>query len=197
MLSDGYHDIPRGKIAMVVTILEMMAKPNLRDIPLPKGCQFNKADLSLADYRDLFLRVGGLDWLWFSRLEMPDAELSAILNDPKLHIYTITKNGKSEGLLELKFHDEGTCELAYFGLTRDLIGTGAGRYLMNQAITRAFDAGISKFHLHTCTLDSTQALGFYLRSGFTAVGRKIEVADDPRTNGTVPKTAAPQTPHIT
>lgn len=195
MLEDGYHDIPHGKIAMVVTMLEMTDPPELREISLPDRCSFGKARLSFEEYRDLFLRVGGMDWLWFLRLDMPDTELQAILDDPNVQIFTIQEDGCHKGLLELKFRDNA-CELAYFGLAPDLVGKGVGRFLMNQAIRLAWGRDIARFHLHTCTLDSVQALGFYLRSGFQAVGRKIEVADDPRTTGTVPPEAAPQTPWI-
>jgi GNAT superfamily N-acetyltransferase len=80
----------------------------------------------------------------------------------------------------LNFSVDGECELVFFGLTKELIGTGAGRYLMNFAIQTAWDRSIERFHLYTCSLDSPAALSFYARSGFTAIGRKIEVADDPR-----------------
>jgi len=39
-------------------------------------------------------------------------------------------------------------------------------------------------------------LPFYLRSGFTAYRRQVEIADDPRLNGVLPRTASPQEPVI-
>ena len=53
---------------------------------------------------------------------------------------------------------------------------------------------IERFWVHTCTLDSPQALGFYIRSGFAPVERQIEVFDDPRLTGVLPETAAPHIP---
>jgi GNAT superfamily N-acetyltransferase len=84
----------------------------------------------------------------------------------------------------------------YFGLTPALIGTGAGRYLMNHAITTAWTRPIKRFHVHTCTIDSPQALSFYMRSGFVAYARQIEVADDPRLIGMLERDAGPGVPII-
>ncbi len=111
-------------------------------------------------------------------------------------MYTLTNDGINEALLELDFRTDGIRDLVYFGLTPALIGLGAGRYLMNQAIQLAWGAPISRMTLHTCQLDSPQALPFYIRSGFTPVGRSVEVVDDPRHKGELPKTAALHAPLI-
>lgn len=190
-LLDGYHDLPPGKIAMVVTHLEMSA-PQLRGAPLPDGLTFAELPRDPDVYRDLFRRIGA-DWLWFGRLVLDDAALRAILDDPLVHIFTLLKDGVPEALLELDFREEGQCELAYFGLTPALIGSGAGAYLMDQAQTRAF-ARVPRLHVHTCTLDSPQALGFYIRSGFVPYKRQVEVADDPRLSGILPRGVMPGLP---
>mgnify|MGYP003154783701 CR=1 FL=1 len=107
-----------------------------------------------------------------------------------------SKDGHDEALLELKFGDDQECELAYFGLTPKLIGTGAGRYLMNHAIRTAWARPISRFRLHTCTMDSPQAMSFYIRSGFTPYKRQIEIDDDPRLIGLLGSEAGPHVPII-
>lgn len=195
MLSNGFHDVPPGKVAAVVTHLEMRAQPELRPAPGGAGLPIRRVEAPTPRwYRDLFLRVGGQDWLWFSRMGMGDAELSAILSDPKVHVYAVEKDGQAEGLLELDFRVPGACELAYFGLTPALVGKGMGRALMNFAIESAWSAPITRFHVHTCTLDSPQALGFYIRSGFTPYRQQIEIADDPRLTGDLPLGAGPHVP---
>ena len=98
------------------------------------------------------------------------------------------------GLLELDFRTEGEVELAFLGLVPGFIGQGAGRFLMNEAIARAFARPIRRFFVHTCTLDAPGALAFYLRSGFTPYKRAIEVADDPRLLGFLPRESAPHVP---
>ena len=195
MLTDGYHDVPLGKLAMVVTHLEMREAAPLRDVPAPEGVTLRALTTTLDWYRDIFRRVGQ-DWLWFGRLTKTDAELQALLSDADTQFFTLTKDGRDEALLELKFTADGTCELAYFGLTPALIGSGAGRYLMNHAIRTAWARPISRFHLHTCTLDSPQALSFYVRSGFTPFKRQVEVADDPRLIDLLDKDAGAHVPTI-
>lgn len=179
---------------MVVTHLEMRA-PVLRAARLPDGLRFERIEPDVDSYRALFRRVGD-DWLWFGRLELADAALQAILDDPQVHMFTLLKEGQPEAILELDFREERTCELAYFGLTPALIGTGAGAYLMDRAVDHAFRAEIDRFHVHTCNIDSPQALPFYLRSGFEATRQEVEIADDPRLRGLLPETCAPHVPLI-
>lgn len=196
MLSDGFHAVPKGKLAVIVTHLEMHAPAPTKEVSLPESITFRQVKPTLDWYRDVFTRVGALEWLWYGRLKMPDAELQTILDDPQVTIFTLSKNGVDEALLELDFRVNGACELAYFGLTPNLIGTGAGRYLMNQAISQAWAADINRFHVHTCTIDSPQAINFYVRSGFTPYKREVEIDDDPRLIGVLPKSAAAWVPII-
>jgi GNAT superfamily N-acetyltransferase len=146
-------------------------------------------------FRGLYRRIGQ-DWLWFSRLMLSDDALATIIRDRSIEIYALEYLQQDEGLLELDFRQKGDCELSFFGLTASLIGKGAGRWLMNRAIELAWSRPIGRLWVHTCTLDHPQALTFYLRSGFTAFRRQIEIADDPRTTGILPSTAAPETPII-
>lgn len=193
MLGNGLHDVPHGKIAMVVTHLEMMARAATRDISPPEDVTFRAVTPDLSVYRDILDRVGR-DWLWYARHKLSDAELLEIIGHNKVNLYTLSLNGQDEAMLELDFRQKGACELAFFGLTSTLIGTGAGRYLMNQAITLAWDQPIERFHLHTCNIDSPQALPFYMRSGFTPYRQQIEIDDDPRLTGLVPQDTAPRVP---
>jgi GNAT superfamily N-acetyltransferase len=127
---------------------------------------------------------------------MADDRLQAILDDPAVHIFTLRKDDRDEALLELDFRREGECELAYFGLAPALLGMGAGAYLMDRAVKQAFESGIDRFHVHTCTIDSPNALGFYLGSGFEITHQQVEIDDDPRLRGLLPETAAPHVPLI-
>ena len=70
--------------------------------------------------------------------------------------------------------------VAFFGVTADLIGGGAGRWLMNRALELAWSRQVSRVWVHTCTLDHPSALAFYQRSGFRAFRQQVEIADDPR-----------------
>ncbi|MFK7762288.1 MAG: GNAT family N-acetyltransferase [Roseobacter sp.] len=194
MLKNGEFDVPAGKLATVVTHLEMRAPASLRPVDVPDGIAFRAVEADVTWYRDVFGRVGLYDWLWYGRLVLEESALAAILQDPDVHLFTLCKEGQDEALLELDFRTPGACELAYFGLTSTLIGTGAGRYLMNEAIKRAWSRPIERFHVHTCTFDSPQALPFYQRSGFAQVRQEIYIDDDPRLTGEVPRDAGPNVP---
>ena len=194
-LPDGYHDIPAGKLAAVVTYLEMLVPPNApRAEPDEAHWTLRHVEHPALDwYRSLFRRVG-TDWLWSSLLGLADADLSSIIGSPGVEVHALGFNGRDEGILELDFRVAGECEIAFFGLGPTVVGTGAGRWLMTRAITRAWARPITRLWLHTCSLDSPVALGFYMRSGFTPYERKVEIYDDPRLTGVLPRTAAPQVP---
>lgn len=190
---DGYTDLPPGKVAAVVTYLEMREQPRLAERPAPEGWSLQRIDADRSRYKTLFRRIGE-PWLWFSRVVVPDEQLVAILEDPKVEAYALHDGRADIGLLELDFRQDGEVELAYFGVVPKAIGQGAGRFLMDQAVRRAFATPIRRFHVHTCSLDHPEALSFYRRSGFTPYKRAIEVADDPRLKGFMPREAAPQIP---
>lgn len=192
-LADGYHPVPPGKLAAVVTSLQMLSPAPLRP-DVQGGWSLQRQDApDAAHYRALFGRLGR-DWLWFSRLYMSEAELLAVIADPKVHIYTLQAGGRDEGLLELDFRRDGECELAFFALSAELQGQGAGRWLMNRGIELAWKEPIQRFWVHTCTFDHPGALGFYQRSGFAPFKREVEISDDPRILGKLDRDAAPQAP---
>lgn len=198
-LSDGYTDIPPGKIAAIATSLEMRAPPAWLGAPqAPEGIVLQRVrEPGIEWYRDLFRTVGER-WLWHSRLRLTDAGLGAILADPDVEVSVLvdTSGGAPVqiGILELDFRTPGTCEIAFFGLVPEAIGRGLGRYLMSCALAGAWARPVESVWLHTCTLDHSGALAFYLRSGFRAVRQQLEMADDPRLTGHLPMSAGPQVP---
>jgi GNAT superfamily N-acetyltransferase len=195
-LTDGYLDVPAGKIASVVTFLQVLDPPPPRLEFVDPSWSLRRVTRPPLDwYRDLFHRIGD-DWLWFSRLQLSDAALQAIIHDPMVDLHALAVDGRDEGLLELDFRVEGDCEVVFLGLTPRLIGRGAGRWLMNRALELAWTRPISRLWLHTCSLDHPDALSFYIRSGFVPYRRQVEVADDPRLAGQVPRDMAPQVPMI-
>lgn len=177
---------------MIVTYLEMRA-PYYRGAALPDGLRFAPMPADIDTYRTVFREVG-TRWLWFGRLRLDDATLHSILSHPDVHLFTLIKDNTPAALLELDFREGRACELAYFGLSDALIGMGAGAFLMDRAVEQAFARPIERFHVHTCTLDSPQALGFYQRSGFQVLRQEVEVDDDPRLLGIHPFEAGPHVP---
>lgn len=192
----GYHPLPSGCLANVVTCLEMTERPPQRPVPDHPGLVLERmGGADTERFRNLF-RAIGQDIMWFSRLFLAEEALAAIISDTRVHCHALVKDGVDVGLLELDFREEGTCELSFFGLVPGEVGTGLGRYLMNEALTRAWDQKISRLWVHTCTFDHPAALGFYQRSGFTPYAVMVEVHKDPRLTGHLPKGSCPAAPVI-
>jgi len=194
-LKDGYWKVPPGRLASVVTYLEMTAPPVL---PPPGQDVWPVVRVESPDldwYRKLYRAVGE-PWLWFSRLRMTDAQLASILHHPAVEVHALRVDGADKGLLELDCRTPPDIEIQYFGVTPDLIGRGAGSQLMRCALERAWSLHPRRLHLHTCTLDHPGALKFYLKWGFRPWKRAVEVAPDPRLTGDAPPAAAPHIPLI-
>jgi GNAT superfamily N-acetyltransferase len=195
ILPDGYFDVPAGRIAAVVTHLEMTERPALRPDP-PGAWRLRRLEApDLGWYRDLYRRIGE-QWLWFARIRMPDVELAAKVQSPSVEVYALVLADGEEGLLELDFRNPGHCEIALFGVTAKLIGSGAGRWLMNRALERAWSQPLMRLSVHTGTFDHPAALAFYQRAGCRPFRRQVEIADDPRLDGTVPRHVASHVPII-
>ena len=193
-ISNGFYDVPRGKVAAVATYLQMFQRPAPRTGPSKESWTLRQTNFpNLDDYRGLF-RLIGQEWLWFSRLRLSDGELGKILNDPLYDTYVFNAGDENRGLLELDFRFEGDCEIQFFGLASEMLGQGAGRWMMNRALELAWSRPIRRLWLHTCTFDHPEALDFYIRTGFAPYRRQVEVADDPRFDGLLPKTSAPHIP---
>ncbi|MGL4974511.1 MAG: GNAT family N-acetyltransferase [Bosea sp. (in: a-proteobacteria)] len=200
----GTTQLPRGKIATIVTSLEMRAPPERSTTTATSGRlgldRMTGSDLPryLALYREL-----GWRWMWFSRLVLPQAELAAILDDPAVEAYAVSQNGHDIGLLEFDRRIAGEVEIAFFGLLEGAVGQGIGAGLMAQALELAWAPAvgsgtppvpISRVWVHTCTFDHPGAVRFYQRCGFTIYQLGVEVADDPRLAGHLPLDAAPHVP---
>jgi GNAT superfamily N-acetyltransferase len=189
----SYEPVESGELAAVVTYLEML-EPQSEGVP-PSPLSLRRLDRPPLDhYRRLF-RLIGEPWLWFSRLILDDDRLAAIVHDPAVELFAVIgEGGREVGLLELDYRKARECELAFIGLIPELAGKGHGRWLLAEAVRRAWRDGVSRVHVHTCSLDHPAALTAYRRAGFSPCGRAIERFPDPRLAGILPKDCAPQVP---
>jgi GNAT superfamily N-acetyltransferase len=187
---DGYTDLPACKIAAVVTYLEMRNPPTT---PLAEPLPLRPVERpDLGWYRAFYAAIG-LDWLWTSRLVMDDAKLAAILHHPGNELFVADGDA---GIVELDRRDPADVEIAFFGLVPQATGKGLGPRMMAAALRQAWRPETRRVWLHTCTLDHPAALAFYRRCGFTPYRRAIEVMDDPRLTGRIPREVAPRIPII-
>ena len=189
----SYEALPDNELAAVVTYLEMRARPEIAP-PSSTLDLLRLTNPSPDRYRQLF-RLVGSPWLWFSRLTLDDDKLANIIQHPKVELFAVQDgNGRDVGMLELDFREAGECELAFVGLVPELSGLGHGKWLLDEAVRRAWRDDVTRVHVHTCTLDHPAALSAYRRAGFTPFKRAVERFADPRLLRILPNDCAPQCP---
>ena len=117
-------------------------------------------------YRRLYADVGQ-EYHWVDRLGWSDAEIANHLADPRLELWVLREDRQPAGYFELRRYDDGTVEVAYFGLLPHAVGRGLGKFMLTRATQRAWDLGAARVWLHTSSLDHSSALPNYLARGFT------------------------------
>jgi GNAT superfamily N-acetyltransferase len=156
------------------TYLEMFARPERVVLPSREGLVVVHAkNPTVAYYRFLYDTVGR-DYDWTSRKKLSDAELAALLHDPRLEVHVLMADGVPAGFAELDRRVEGEIELVQFGLMPEYIGQGLGKYFLRWAIDRAWSYSPRRFWLHTCTKDHPAALPNYLKAGFAVYKEAVK-----------------------
>jgi len=175
------------RIETVVTYLEMTAAPARPPRPPPRpDLEIRRARRpTVSFYRYLYAAVGE-PWTWSVRRWLSDAELAAILDDPRVEVNVLWAGGVPAGYAELDRRAPPDIEVGYFGLMPEFIGQGLGAYLLDWAIHHAWRSRPRRLWLHTCDLDHPRALDFYQRAGFRIYHRRISTQELP------PGMAAPE-----
>jgi GNAT superfamily N-acetyltransferase len=124
-----------------------------------------RSPCSVAEYRRLYADVGR-QWFWHERLEWTDEQLRQHLESPNVSVWELLVDGESAGYFELYRQDKRAVEIGYFGLMERFIGRGLGGWLLTRAVDEAKAMGAQRVWLHTCTLDSPNALPGYKARGF-------------------------------
>lgn len=148
------------------TWLELRHPGDLRgSSALAPGITLERETCPPAQYRQLYADVGRAHH-WRDRDAWSDAQLAAHLAQPGVDVWVLRAEGERAGYFELVGHDDGSVEIAYFGLAPSHQGRGLGHALLVRAATEAWARGASRVWLHTCTLDHPAALPNYLARGF-------------------------------
>ena len=116
-------------------------------------------------YRYLYREVGRL-YHWIDRLGWTDEEIRAHLANDAITLWVMYYDGAPAGYFELLRYEDGSTEIAYFGLLQEFLGRGLGKHLLSVAVESAWSAGAKRVWLHTCTLDDPAAMPNYLKRGF-------------------------------
>jgi GNAT superfamily N-acetyltransferase len=153
-------------VEVTVYYLEMLA-PSPRRVAAPRGglTVVHLPSPTVPYYRSLYDAVGR-DFYWLSRRKMADEALAALLADPGNEVHVLEVDGTPAGFAELDRRQPHEIELVQFGLTRDFIGQGLGKWFLQWTVDRAWSCRPKRFWLHTCTLDHPAALPNYTKAGF-------------------------------
>jgi GNAT superfamily N-acetyltransferase len=160
------------------TFLEMASADELRPAQTPTHPPRIErvGECPASFFRFLYTEVGRA-FHWRDRLSWSDEAIERHLATPGVFLWLLSWEGAPAGYFELKRHEDESVELAYFGLFPEYFGRGWGKYLLAEAVRRAWSLAPPKVWVHTCTLDHPAALPNYLRRGFKAVRQEIYMAD--------------------
>jgi len=154
-------------IQVTRTYLEMCSAADLRSArsgdPLIQIAR--EPDCSGDLFRLLYAEVGR-DYHWVDRLSWTDEQIRKHLNLAENSFWLMRYGGELAGYFELRKCEDGSTEIAYFGLLPAFIGRGLGKHLLTCAVEQAWAGGAQRVWLHTCTLDNPAALPNYLQRGF-------------------------------
>ena len=164
-------------VEVVRTFLELRSPDQLRPAREPDvAARFVRwIDFSTQHYRRLYRDVGRA-WHWRDRDSLTDEQLSALLTSPDIAVWECLVGDDSAGFFELARQDDGSVEIAYFGLIDRFFGLGLGGAMLTRAAQEAWAMNATRVWLHTCTLDSPHALPNYKARGFTEFRQETYVA---------------------
>ena len=159
-----------GRMALVDverTYLELLFPGALRRAESP-GDRFSlrlESPCSVETYRWFYAEVGRA-YFWSDRLRWSDGALEQHLRHPDVCLWIVRESEVPAGFFELMRHEDGSVEIAYFGLLAPFHGRGWGKFLLTRAVDEAWAHGANRVWLHTCTLDGPTALPNYVARGF-------------------------------
>jgi len=160
--------------------LEMTSPADLRPSRTPaEGFRVEQARIPCPELNRFFYASIGGDWFWVDRLGWTYDQWLAWVDRPELETWVAYLEGTPVGYFELDSQQDGSVELAYFGLLSRFVGRGLGGALLTAAVERAWEMGASRVWLHTCSLDSPAALPAYQARGFRLYRQETEVKDLP------------------
>jgi GNAT superfamily N-acetyltransferase len=117
-------------------------------------------------YRACYRTVGAA-FHWRDRFDWTDVEIRCHLADPAISFFLARRGPAVAGYYELRrVAEDGSVEIAYFGIVPGEYGRGLGKHLLSCAVRDAWALRPRRVWLHTCTLDHPSALPNYIARGF-------------------------------
>lgn len=147
--------------------LEMLEPNALRPSPRPAaGGELKRVEIPCPELNRFFYTAVGGDWYWIDRLPWTYEQWLAWLSRPEVETWMALVSGTPAGYFELEIQPGPHAEIAYFGLLPQFIGRGLGGWLLTAATQRAWQLGVARVWVHTCSLDHPHALNHYQQRGF-------------------------------
>ncbi len=135
-------------------------------------------------YRLLYVEVGR-NYYWIDRLPWTDEQIREHLQQLEIRLWLMTVADEMAGYFELRQVEDGSVEIAYFGLLPPFIGRGLGKHLLTCATEQAWAMAANRVWLHTCTLDDPAAMPNYLKRGFRPYKTEKYTVDLPNSGDVV------------
>lgn len=166
--------IPAGtKVSFRITYLEMADAPEFGAPEMPPDVRLENAKEPPVWFFLAMYDAVGRAYEWrdrFDQAEEDPAALAAFVSDPDVEMWVAYATGWPKGFFMLDWRDAGICDLAYFGMVPEAVGSGLGGRMLRIAIAKGWARdGVSKMTVNTCTLDHPRALGLYQKMGFVPV----------------------------
>ena len=130
--------------------------------------------------RFLYTAAGG-NWFWTMRLGWTYEQWLERLSHPRVETWVLYDEGTPAAYFELDGTIDPDVEIAYLGVLPAFIGRRLGAWLLTTAIQRGFAMGGKRVWVHTCTLDSPNALANYQARGmrlFNAHSESMDLPDE-------------------
>lgn len=153
------------RTSVAITYLRLEERPSSERSALPAGVRVRQPEVvAPSHYRDLYNGVGR-NWHWTDRAWLSDEEIGRLIHRTNISVFLLEVDGQEAGFAELEGRDDGSVQIAYFGLLPGYIGKGLARPFL-EAVLDAADSRGKPVWLHTCSLDHPAALPFYRSAGF-------------------------------
>ncbi len=170
----------RGEMQVTTYYLELRSleefTPSATEAP---DLEIREARLACPELGRFLYTAVGRAWHWTDRLNWPYSKWLAHLERPEVEVWIAYLDGVIAGYVELERQPEEALEIVYFGLLRQFMGMGIGGFLLSDTVERAFRTGAKRVWLHTCSLDSPQAMENYRARGFVLFNEETSQEDVP------------------
>jgi GNAT superfamily N-acetyltransferase len=146
---------------ITVTFLELTDPADIRPPARPPQREYVLEQIDDPDLSRWFYEKVGANHSWIDRLSWSPEQWRDRAGEGESWMASV--GGERAGFFSLRLANDPV-EVDVFGLLPEFHGLGLGGHLLTDALRRGFDLG-PRVWLHTCTLDSPQALPNYEARG--------------------------------